>query len=66
MTGVDVVRTLSEVEAVLWNLLDGHGVRDVVGEFAERMCRDISSAGTYVHGVLGEWCRIGLVRRGQD
>jgi predicted nucleotidyltransferase len=61
MTGVDVVRTLSEVEAVLWNLLDGHSVRDIVGRFAERTCRDISSAGTYVREVIGEWSRIGIV-----
>jgi hypothetical protein len=60
MTGVDVVRSLSGEEAVLWNLLDGHRVGDIVTEFAERTCRDVSRAGTYVRDVIGEWCRSGI------
>jgi hypothetical protein len=63
MTGVDVVRSLSEVEAALWNLLDGRSVSDIVEEFAERTCRDVSTAGTYVRDVVGEWCRSGIVHR---
>lgn len=63
MTGVDVVRSLSEVEAVLWNLLDGHSVGDIVEEFAKRTCRDVSSSGTYVRDVIGEWCRSGIAHR---
>ena len=61
MTGVDVVRSLSEEEAVLWNLLDGRSVGDIVAEFAERTCRDVPSSGTYVRDVIAEWCRSGLV-----
>jgi predicted nucleotidyltransferase len=63
MTGVDVVRSLSEVEAALWNLLDGRSVGDIVEEVAERTCRDVSTAGTYVRDVVGEWCRSGIVHR---
>jgi hypothetical protein len=61
MTGVDVVRSLSEVEAALWNLLDGRRVRDVVDEFATRTRRDVSSSGKYVRDTIGDWCRSGLV-----
>lgn len=61
MTGVDVVRSFSEEAAVLWNLLDGRPVSDVVDEFAKRTRRDVSSSGEYVRDAVGEWCRSGLV-----
>jgi hypothetical protein len=61
MTGVDVIRSFSEEAAVLWNLLDGRRVNDVVEEFAKRTRRDISSSSGYVRDAIGEWCRTGLV-----
>ncbi len=61
MTGVDVVRSLSNEAAVLWNLLDGRPVDDVVDEFAKITLRDVSSAAGYVRDAIGEWRRDGLV-----
>jgi predicted nucleotidyltransferase len=61
MTGVDMVRSLSEDAAVLWSLLDGRPVEEAVDEFARTTGRAVSEAAGYVRGTVDEWRHHGLV-----
>ena len=61
MTGVDIIRSLSDEAATLWNLLDGRPVDDVVDEFTKTTERNAE----YVRDAIDEWQRDGLVHVGE-
>lgn len=61
MTGVDVVRQVSQEEAVLWNLLDGRPVSAVTAEFARVTGRAAADVDGLVRRTVADWRRVGLL-----
>lgn len=61
MTGVDVVRTVSQEEAVLWSLLDGRPSGAVKAEFARLTGRAAADADDFVPGTVEDWRSAGLL-----
>lgn len=64
MTGVDVVRQVSEEEAVLWNLLDGRPFDALRAEFARLTGRAAADADGFVRRTVQDWQSAGLLHGG--